>query len=332
MSIIKTITIDLASKGIPSVVDVMQGDSFTRGVKIKLYNGNVPYQYSDIVNASFSVAFEKPDGVRGWYDTLPNEEPAIEIDGENPSIVTAFFAPAMLEVVGNVHATLILRDTHERQLASFPFLVNVVENPAYGNQISNEYYSIKTFDEFYAKLLTSFISVEQRQDFTPSQRSQARQNLNTPFGDEVGVYFVNVCDKTEVNINAAGNYVLEFWGEYEQPITLRNIQDGTDDNDAATVRQVKAVDLTIEQNLTAAQKAQVRANIDAVDNGSNRFEEVHVANSFTVAQNASVHFNNNSLCDVGDPQQDGDAANKGYVDKAVANAILALPNLDEVSY
>ena len=113
--IIKTITIDLASKGVAPVIDVMQGDSMTRGVKIKLYNGNVPYDYSEIVNASFSVAFEKPDSVRGWYDTLPNEEPAVSVDEGNPSIVTALFAPAMLEVVGSVKATLVLIDTQDKQ-------------------------------------------------------------------------------------------------------------------------------------------------------------------------------------------------------------------------
>lgn len=247
--IIKTITIDLASKGVAPVIDVMQGDSLTRGVKIKLYNGNIPYQYLDIANASFSVAFEKPDGVRGWYDTLPNEEPAVSVDVGNPSIVTALFAPAMLEIVGCVKATLVLRDSQNKQLASFPFLVNVYENPAYGNTISNEYYNIKSFDEFYSKLLTSFVSTTVNQEFTNVQSKQARDNIHAPMGGDRNLTFVGIDDSgKQINIFAQNllwqdgelvGGIISFNAD-NKPVILNNIKDGEQDNDAATVGQLNS--------------------------------------------------------------------------------------------
>lgn len=258
--IIKTITIDLASKGVSPVIDVMQGDSLTRGVKIKLYNGNVPYDYSGIINKSFSVAFEKPDGVKGWYDTLPNGDPAVEDDRGNPNIVTVLFAPAMLEVVGSVKATLVLVDTQGKQLASFPFLVNVVENPAYGNHISNEYYNIKTFDEFYAKLLTSFVSTDVVQTLTAEQKAQARKNIgalgNSPIvrsieiSDESGGRGAYIIPESYVQHEELNVASLGFYGILgEEPTILRNIADGILDTDAATVGQLNAAVGDIETTL-----------------------------------------------------------------------------------
>ena len=232
----------------------------TRGVKIKLYNGNVPYDYSGIINQSFSVAFEKPDGVKGWYDTLPNGDPAVEDDRGNPNIVTVLFAPAMLEVVGNVYATLVLMDTQDKQLASFPFLVNVVENPAYGNHISNEYYNIKTFDEFYAKLLTSFVSADVVQALTSEQREQARKNIGAPKGSNTILEFAETgAEESGVDIhltqpimdeNGEVKYgAVEFVTYDGQRAVLRNIADGILDTDAATVGQLNAAVGDIETTL-----------------------------------------------------------------------------------
>lgn len=250
--IIKTIRIDLASQSVPSVVDAMQGDSLTRGVDIHLYNGNVPYQGNELTNGAFSVAFKKPDGIQGWYDTLPNGIPAVEESQTTPGLVTVLFAPAMLEVAGHVQVTVILRDQQTRQLASFPFLVNVVENPSYGNQISNEYYNIKTFDEFYAKLLNTFIAAGSDIELS-GHKIGGISELVFP-GSHQGEFVSITTDSASQDTPA-----LVFSGlddEYESfnPPVLRHVSDGIEDGDVATVGQVKAVNLLHEYGIKIPSK------------------------------------------------------------------------------
>jgi hypothetical protein len=142
-----------------------------------------------------------------------------------------------------------------------------------------------------------------------------------------------------------GHAVLEFLGvENDEYTRLTGIAPGSEDNDAATVGQVKAVDLTEPKKLTQKQKAQIRKNADALGNGDEPAfgslsisvddegawisPDPHVQNGDTLA--AVLNFYGvigdeptilrNIVC-----VEDGDAANKGYVDQAISTAIANLP-------
>lgn len=79
-------------------------------------------------------------------------------------------------------------------------------------------------------------------------------------GEYIAISSVSVDQETEYLI------LSRYYDDMKPPI-IRNVSDGIEDNDVATVGQVKAVDLTAEKTLNDDQKAQARKNINAMKNG-----------------------------------------------------------------
>lgn len=289
MKTVKKINLDLANHGIIPAVDAVQGDEMTRQIQMLLHSDGKAFNLTG--NEMISVAFEKPDGKRGWYDTLPNGEPAVERDPHKDNVILVSLAPAMLEIPGVVKTALIFKNRDNHQIASFPFVVNVEKNLIEHSEISNEYYKLRNFDEFYEKLLSSFVFTTVAQELTSEQKEQARKNIdamqngeadrylsmnNYPIAkirslgfhphndgdDEVSIEQLNSI--TDENNNTQG--VLSFsYPDGDGNVILRGVADGRESNDAATVGQVKAVDLTTEKTLTHDQKSQARSNIGAME-------------------------------------------------------------------
>ena len=142
MLITKNITLDLSVRGFPEIIDAVQNDNHTRAVKISLADNGVPWEPPD--HARASVAFIKSDMTSGWYDMLPTGDDACLIDG---STVTAYLAPEVLTAPGRVRVLVVFIDENLSRLATFPFVVNVAEDPAAGKVISNSYYNLQTLGE-----------------------------------------------------------------------------------------------------------------------------------------------------------------------------------------
>ena len=104
MQINKTITLDFGRRGVAPVVDVVQNDVNTRIVTINLFYNGVVWPVPDGVDCS--LAFRRPDGGSGWYDTLPDGSNACVVAGNT---VTVTLVEAMLTAAGRVRATLVLR-------------------------------------------------------------------------------------------------------------------------------------------------------------------------------------------------------------------------------
>lgn len=190
MKTVKKINLDLANHGIIPAVDAVQGDEMTRQIQMLLHSDGQAFNLTG--NEMISVAFEKPDGKRGWYDTLPNGEPAVERDQYKDNVILVSLAPAMLEIPGVVKTALIFKNRDNHQIASFPFVVNVEKNLIEHSEISNEYYKLRTFDEFYEKLLSSFVFTTVTQELTSEQKEQARQNIGAAAFDMSTPYIISV--------------------------------------------------------------------------------------------------------------------------------------------
>jgi hypothetical protein len=156
MVVINEFSMTLDRRGVAPVVDAVQGDANTRAVKATLTAGGAAF--APPVGTVASVAFRKWDGKQGWYDKLPNGEPACTIEGNT---VTAVLAPEMLSAAGQVDAVLILQDADLNQLATFGFTVQVAKNPAAGNAISNDYYNYSTMEQINAALDGFFTRTEE---------------------------------------------------------------------------------------------------------------------------------------------------------------------------
>lgn len=146
MRIIHKIRMDLARCGCRPVATAVQGEANTRVLEVSLFNNGVAWEAPGGVTAA--VAFLKPDGTRGLYDTLPDGTTAAAIlEG---STVTATLAPQALTCAGTVLASIVFYDADGDTLATFPFQIAVEKNPAAGEQISNNYYTLQNFDQVNA--------------------------------------------------------------------------------------------------------------------------------------------------------------------------------------
>lgn len=142
MRVTHNLRMDLARCSCSPVVNAVQGEANSRELIISLYDNGVAWEIPEATTAA--VAFQKPDGLCGLYDQLPNGEPATSIAG---SVVTAILAPQALTVPGEVTASVVFFDKDLDRLATFPFRIRVAVDPAGGQHVSNEYYNYSTMEE-----------------------------------------------------------------------------------------------------------------------------------------------------------------------------------------
>lgn len=180
-------TMDLTEQGMAPRLHMMQNDANTRVLQISLTAGDVAWNVPDGVTAA--VAYRKPDGTRGFYDTLPDGTSAVSING---SVVTAILAPQALTAAGEISAALILNDKDLNQLATFPFVILAAPNPAAG-AVSDHYYKYSTMEEISEAVETALKALSDatqtaqeeaasairytEQTLTESEKAQARANI-----------------------------------------------------------------------------------------------------------------------------------------------------------
>lgn len=134
MEVINNLKIDLLKPGVKPMVNAMQADENSRVLEIALSANGSEWEIPDGV--SFSMAYKKPDGTKGLYDTLPDGSSASSVDG---NVVSIRLAPQMLTVPGIVTASVVI-SAGDQRISTFPIIVNVIQNPAVGAVGSEDYY------------------------------------------------------------------------------------------------------------------------------------------------------------------------------------------------
>jgi hypothetical protein len=148
MQILSSINIDLQRPRAPIIVHAKQGDKFTRGVVVKLYNNGTAWTIPTEVTDVF-VAFCKSDGKGGTYNKLPdNTTPACTKTGNT---ITAKFAPQVLTCAGLVRVDLKMVNAAEDVLKTFGFYVQVEEDAESGIT-SEDYWKNATLAGLQAKI------------------------------------------------------------------------------------------------------------------------------------------------------------------------------------
>lgn len=134
MELINKIKIDLLRAGVKPMINAMQADENSRVLEITLNANGDAWEIPDGV--SFSVAYKKPDGTRGLYDTMPDGTGASSVDG---NVVSIRLAPQMLTAPGTVNTSVVISSGDQR-ISTFPIIVNVIQNPAVGAVGSEDYF------------------------------------------------------------------------------------------------------------------------------------------------------------------------------------------------
>lgn len=184
MLVTHELNIDLTKHSRQPEVAAVQGEANTRQLAISLFSNSIAWEIPN--GATAAVAFLKPDGTKGLYDKLPDGTEATAMSGNT---VNAILAPQALTCAGIVLASVIFYKADGDTLATFPFRILVAQNPAAGEQISNDYYSpsihdldqaIKALEEQVEALDPDTIKDVIRhspQELADEQKEQARENI-----------------------------------------------------------------------------------------------------------------------------------------------------------
>lgn len=119
MKVTHEIEIDLTRNAGSVCVPVMEGDAYSRVLRIVLSQGRKPWAVPE--DAAVVVDYKKPDGTAGVYDTMPDGAAAWEVEEGK---LLLHLAPQMLTAAGTVQARVkLIRG--EAVLSVFPFRIIV---------------------------------------------------------------------------------------------------------------------------------------------------------------------------------------------------------------
>ena len=140
MKATKNITLDLLETGSPVIIKAKQNDRNTRYIAAHLYVERLDYQVPSGTEIAFR--YKKPDGTAGFYDTLPDNSPAITVSGNT---VTIELAEQVLTVAGCVHCEINMYNAASEKLTTFTFEIAVEESVLTDAEIiSSDYYNVLT--------------------------------------------------------------------------------------------------------------------------------------------------------------------------------------------
>lgn len=140
MQVTKNITLDLLETGVPVIVKAKQNDRNTRYIAAHLYVDGLAYPVPSGTEIAFR--YKKPDGTAGFYDTLPDNSPAITVSGNT---VTVELVEQVLTVAGCVHCEINMYNAASEKLTTFTFEISVEESVLTDAEIiSSDYYNLLT--------------------------------------------------------------------------------------------------------------------------------------------------------------------------------------------
>lgn len=148
MQVQTKISVDL-NRPFLQTVPAMQHDGATRAVEIALLCDGQPWQPPEGVTAA--IGYEKPDRTRGLYDKLPDGTAAVTVT-DNTALV--LLTAQALSVPGTVLACLVFHDEGLNQLSTFPFRIQVQVNPAVDAPQSEDYRRLQWLEEKLDEYLT----------------------------------------------------------------------------------------------------------------------------------------------------------------------------------
>lgn len=173
MEVINKIKIDLLKPGVKPMINAMQADENSRVLEITLSANGSAWGIPDGV--SFSMAYKKPDGTRGLYDTMPDGTSASSVDG---NVVSIRLAPQVLTAPGTVTASVVI-SAGDQRISTFPIIVNVIQNPAVGAVGSEDYFyssEIGNLDDLKTTDKTSLVAAI-NEIFSTGGGSNSGQNV-----------------------------------------------------------------------------------------------------------------------------------------------------------
>ncbi|MGM9564162.1 MAG: hypothetical protein ACI3VQ_08850 [Faecousia sp.] len=140
MEIVHEMSLDLQQVGARQILYAKQGDSMTRTARLLLFDGGTEFTVPS--GTIMQIAYAKPDGKGGVYDTMPDGSAACTVSG---NVVTAKLHPQMFSVAGIVACELRLLTGSGAQLSTFSWFITVQASAAEGI-VSEDYFRFASLD------------------------------------------------------------------------------------------------------------------------------------------------------------------------------------------
>ena len=170
MQVTKNITLDLLETGSTVIIKAKQNDRNTRYIAAHLYVGRLDYPVPSGTEIAFR--YKKPDGTAGFYDTLPDNSPAITVSGNT---VTVELVEQVLTAAGCVHCEINMYNAASEKLTTFTFEISVEESVLTDAEIiSSDYYNVLTAE--IAKALQAVTDATEQAENAAQSAQDAADN------------------------------------------------------------------------------------------------------------------------------------------------------------
>lgn len=170
MQVTKNITLDLLETGSPVIIKAKQNDRNTRYIAAHLYVDGLAYPVPSGTEIAFR--YKKPDGTAGFYDTLPDNSPAITVSGNT---VTVELVEQVLTAAGCVHCEINMYNAASEKLTTFTFEISVEESVLTDAEIiSSDYYNVLTAE--IAKALQAVTDATEQAENAAQSAQDAADN------------------------------------------------------------------------------------------------------------------------------------------------------------
>lgn len=133
MNVTTRMKMDLRQPDVRLRINAVQGDCYSRSIEIALYSGIVPWIIPE--GTTVAVRYQKSDGTKGYYDTLPNGDAAWTVQD---NLLTIKLAPQVLTSAGSVLVQIEMIQG-VKMLSTFGVTIDVEANPAVGWIRSEDY-------------------------------------------------------------------------------------------------------------------------------------------------------------------------------------------------
>ena len=195
MNITHKINLDMQKTGTRQTMFVMQDDSMSRSAEISLYCDSSVWDVP-LDATILQIAYYKPDGTGGVYDTMPDGSSACTAEG---NIVTAKLHPQMFSVSGAVLCELRMLNEEGTQLSTFSWYMLVSESAT--NKIkSKDYFN-------FASIAAMRKDIGILEDLQTEAKESIVEAINEllALADDAKIHVVRGLSPDGVDYSASGN-------------------------------------------------------------------------------------------------------------------------------
>lgn len=203
MEIVNHIKYDIAKREVAQVIYAVQGEENSRVIELSLFANGSAF---DVSGSVCSLAFKKPDGTSGWYDTMPDGGSAYSV---TENVVSIKIAPQVLTVEGEVNSVIRIESADNAERATtFPIIIDVSADPAIDAPESENYYKVQNWDEVNVALALA-VSYDPQPEVTEAQKAHARDNIGAADAKELADINDNLNGLTDIPFTFIDGYYVK---------------------------------------------------------------------------------------------------------------------------